>query len=175
MRFVGLCAAALCLASCGEYVSSNAIAPSLRQVIDAPPPGSDPNVCWSKTVSPALIETVTRKVLIQPAQVSSDGRIQAPPIYRDETRQEVVRPRREQWFEIPCATDLTPEFVSSVQRALQARSYYAGPITGLMDTRTRRAVKRYQVDQGLESGVLSVAAARQLGLWAVERDAPDDT
>lgn len=175
MKTIGLMLAALCVASCGEYVSSNAISPNLRQVIDAPPPGADPNACWSKTVSPAVIETVTRKVLIQPAQVSSDGRIQSPPIYRDETRQEVVKPRQEQWFEIPCAEDLTPEFMASVQRALLARSYYTGPVTGMMDMRTRRAVKRYQVDQGLESSVLSIAAARQLGLWTVERDAPDET
>ena len=172
MKQISLVAAALCVAGCSETVSSNIVEPKLTQVIDAPPPGADPGACWGKTVSPATIETVTQKVLVQPAQISSDGRIQAPPVYRDETRQEVVVPRQEQWFQVPCAADLTPEFVGSVQRALQARDYYMGPITGEMDARTRRAVRAFQVDQGLDSGVLTVEAARQLGLWAVERAAP---
>lgn len=175
MKQISLLVAALAVAGCSEVVSSNIVEPQLTQVIDAPPPGADPEACWGKTVSPATIETVSQKVLVQPAQISSDGRIQAPPVYRDETRQEVVVPRREQWFEVPCAQDLTPEFVSSVQRALQARNYYLGPITGNLDMRTRRAVRAYQVDQGLDSGVLTVAAARQLGLWALERPSPDGT
>lgn len=161
--------AALCVAACdAQLVTSNAVGPQLTQVIDAPPPGADPAACWGKTVSKATIETVNNKILIQPAQVSSDGRIQAPPVYRNETRQEVIVPRQERWFETPCAADLTPEFIASVQRALLARDYYAGPISGVMDMRTRRAVRRYQVSQGLDSSILSIAAARKLGLWAID-------
>jgi peptidoglycan hydrolase-like protein with peptidoglycan-binding domain len=65
---------------------------------------------------------------------------------------------------------MTPELVASLQRALLARGYYRGQTTGELDARTLRAVKAYQVDQGLESKILSVAALRSLGLWAVERD-----
>lgn len=172
MRFFLPVAAIAALSACNEVVSSNIVEPRLTQVIDAPPPGADPAACWGKTVSPATIEAVTKKVLVQPAQVSSDGRIQAPPVYRDETRQEVIVPRREQWFQVPCAADLTPEFISSVQRALAARQYYSGQITGALDARTRRAIRRYQVDQGLDSGMLTVAAARQLGLWTIDLTAP---
>ncbi len=172
MRYFFLLATLGVVAACNDAVSSNIIEPRLTQVIDAPPPGADPNACWGKTVSPATIEAVTKKILVQPAQVSSDGRIQSPPVYRDETRQEVIVPRRERWFQVPCAKDLTPEFISSVQRALQARNYYSGPITGEMDTRTRRAIRRFQVDQDLDSGMLSVAAARQLGLWTIELAEP---
>ena len=159
------------LAACdAQLVTSNAT-PQLRQVVGAPPPGADPTACWGKVSTPATIETVTRRILVQPAQVSTDGRVQAPPVYKDETRQEVIVPRRETWFETPCPRDLTPEFVSSLQRALLARNYYNGPVTGMLDARTRRAVKRYQVDQGLDSAILSIAAARKLGLWAVEIEA----
>jgi hypothetical protein len=114
-----------------------------------------------------VVETVTRKVLLQPAQISSDGRVQAAPIYKDETHQDVVKPRRDTWYEVPCAADLTPEFNASLQRALEARGYYRGPITGEMDGATQNAVHRYQRDEGLNSKTLSVAAARKLGLIAV--------
>lgn len=133
------------------------------------PPGAAPNSCWGKVVSPAVVETITRKVLVQPAQISSDGRVQAAPIYKEETKAEVITPRLATWYEIPCADQLTPEFVASLQRALAARGYYRDQVTGNMDLRTRDAVRRYQKDQGLEQKVLTVAGARTLGLIAVER------
>jgi peptidoglycan hydrolase-like protein with peptidoglycan-binding domain len=40
-----------------------------------------------------------------------------------------------------------------------------------MDARTRAAVRAYQKPEGLDSGILSLAAARRLGLVAVERPA----
>ena len=70
---------------------------------------------------------------------------------------------------------MTPEFVASVQRALQARDLYYGPINGVMDTDTKRAVQIYQFDQGLDTDILSVSAARSLGLWALERPGPAPT
>jgi peptidoglycan hydrolase-like protein with peptidoglycan-binding domain len=51
-----------------------------------------------------------------------------------------------------------------LQRALRARALYRGEISGVMDARTRAAVRRLQEPQGLDSGILSLAAARQLGL-----------
>ncbi|MEP5631826.1 MAG: peptidoglycan-binding domain-containing protein [Tateyamaria sp.] len=161
--------AALFLTACAEngtVTSANNVDPiSLATA----PPGAAPGSCWGKTSSPAIVETVTRKVLVQPAQVSSDGRVQAPPIYKEETKAEVITPRKNAWFEIPCAEQLTPDFVSSLQRALQARGYHRGKVTGEMDARTRDAVRRYQKDQGLKQKVLTVAGARTLGLIAVER------
>ncbi|MFL4471908.1 peptidoglycan-binding domain-containing protein [Tateyamaria armeniaca] len=164
--FIPALAAVVFVTACAEnavVTSSNIDPVSLA----TSPPGAAPGTCWGKTVSPAVVETVTRKVLLQPAQISSDGRVQAAPIYKDETRQEVVRPRQDTWYEVPCATDLTPEFISSVQRALAARGYYRGPVTGEMDTATKYAIQRYQRDEGLNSKTLSVAAARKLGLIAV--------
>ncbi|MEO0379743.1 MAG: peptidoglycan-binding domain-containing protein [Pseudomonadota bacterium] len=158
--------AALFVTACAEnavVTSSNVDPISLA----TSPPGAAPGTCWGKTVSPAVVQTVTRKVLLQPAQISSDGRVQAAPIYKDETRQEVVKPRQDTWYEVPCAAALTPEFVSSLQRALSARGYHRGPITGEMDKATEAAIQRYQRDEGLDSKTLSMAAARKLGLIAI--------
>ncbi|MCE8007928.1 MAG: hypothetical protein HEP69_13120 [Aestuariivita sp.] len=102
--------------------------------------------------------------MLQPAEVSTDGTVLQPAIYKTETRQAIVRERKETWFQTPCPTDMTPEFIRSVQRALAARDVYSGAISGEMDARTRAAVRRFQKPQGLDSGILSLAAARQLGL-----------
>ena len=78
----------------------------------------------------------------------------------------VVEERRELWFETPCRSEMTPEFVASLQRALKVRGHYQGPISGEMTARTRRAIRSFQKPQGLDSAILSKAAARQLGLVA---------
>ncbi|WP_372887797.1 peptidoglycan-binding protein [Shimia sp.] len=133
------------------------------------PPGAAPGTCWGRQVNPAVIETVTEQVLVQPAEVLADGTVISPAIYRSETLQRIVTERRETWFETPCDAVWTEEFTASLQRALQARGHYGGKITGLLDKRTRAAIRRYQAPQGLDSSILSLEAARQLGLVAVAR------
>lgn len=145
--------------------------PDVVQRLDTAPPGAAPGKCWGKDVSPAVVETVTEQIMLQPAEILSDGSIAEPAIYKTETHQRIVKERQETWFETPCPADLTPEFNASLQRALKARGHYAGPAHGQLDARTRAAIRTYQKAQGLDSGILSVAAARQLGLIAVPRDA----
>ena len=163
---VAALAALLALGACAE------IGTTTRSNIDpvslaSAPPGAAPGTCWDKTVNPAVVETQTRKIELQPAQISSDGRVQSPPIYKTETRQTVVEPRRENWFEVPCADQLTPDFIASLQRALAARGHYNGPPTGTIDLRTRQAIHRFQRSEGFDNPTLTVAAARKLGLIAV--------
>lgn len=134
------------------------------------PPGATPGICWGRDTTPAIYETVTEKILLQPAEIAVDGTIRSAPVYKDESQQRIVRERRDVWFQTPCAADLTPQFISSVQRALAARDYYSGPVTGALDARTRRAIRDYQSPQGLDSAILSTAAARQLGLVAIARE-----
>jgi len=144
--------------------------PELQRSIAEAPPGAAPGSCWGKSVSPAVVETVTDQIVLQPAQIDTSGNILSPAIYKTETRQAIVRERRETWFETPCDAALTPDFIATLQRALLARGLYRGSVSGQMDGRTRAAVRRYQKPQGLDSGILSLAAARQLGLVALERD-----
>lgn len=142
--------------------------PEVTRRVQEAPPGAPPGTCWGKHVSPAVIETVTEQVLLQPAEVHADGTVTKPAIYKTETVQKIVRERKETWFETPCDRDLTPDFLASLQRALAVRGLYKGPVTGQMDARTRAAVRRYQKPQGLDSGILSLAAARRLGLAVVD-------
>lgn len=135
------------------------------------PAGAPIGTCWGKTVSPAVVETVTRQEQIKPAVVNPDGTIGVLPEYRSTTRQEIVTPRIDNWFETPCPDVLTPQFISSLQRALFARGLYAGSISGTLNTDTRAAVQRVQQARGLDSPVLSLETARMLGLVAVPRSA----
>jgi len=144
--------------------------PSVTRLNQIAPPGAEPGSCWGKEDTPAIIETVTHQVLLQPAQVLADGTVLEPGVYKTETLQAIVRERHETWFQRPCAVMMTSEFIGSLQRALKARNLYQGRINGEMDARTRAGVRRFQKPLGLDSGILSLAAARKLGLVAVKAD-----
>lgn len=133
------------------------------------PPGAPKGTCWGKIPTPAVIETVTEQVLVTPAKTNPDGSIAALPVYETQSRQQIVTPRTDRWFEIPCPPAFTVEFVSTLQRALQVRGLYDGAITGDLDAPTRRAVLAVQSADGLHSDVLSIETARMLGIVAVPR------
>ena len=133
------------------------------------PAGASAGTCWGKIPTPAVIETVSEQVLVSPGKTNPDGTIATLPVYRTEQRQQIVTPRTDRWFEIPCPPDFTVEFVSTLQRALQARGLYDGAINGNLDAATRRAVLAVQTQAGLPSDVLSIATARELGIVAVAR------
>ena len=134
------------------------------------PPGAPAGTCWGKIVSPALIETVTEQVLVEPARLSTDGTEASAAIYRTETRQRIVTEREVTWFQTPCPADMTAEAIATLQRALAVRGFYSGPGTGQIDIPTSAAVGLYQATTGLQSRVLSLSAARALGVLAVPMD-----
>ena len=134
------------------------------------PVETDPNACYSRDVTPAVVETVTEQVLVQPPEIASDGRVLRPAAYRTITEARIVQNRREIWFETLCPGEMTPQFVASLQRALAARGLYQGDVTSEMNDETHRAVRRFQRPEGLHSGVLSIAAAKRLGLAVYKRE-----
>lgn len=147
-----------------------ALEPGVLEATRNGPEGAPPGSCWGRTVSPAVFETITEQVQVEPAKINPDGTIAKPPVYRSETRQQIDTPRRDNWFATPCPEVLTTEFVASLQRALSARGLYQGPANGVMNAETRSAVQTLQQPTGPDSGVLSLDAARRLGLIAVDRE-----
>ncbi len=71
-------------------------------------------------------------------------------------------------FRVPCPELMGVEFVQSLQRALMARGYHDGPVTGTADAQTRAAVQGFQRDNGFNSPILTLETAQRLGLVPVE-------
>jgi hypothetical protein len=124
--------------------------------------------CWATVVTPAVYEHVMGEVQVVQAEIAPDGTVLRPPVYRKGPVPRLVRPRGELKFEAPCPHQMTHEFISSVQRALAARGYFSGNVTGEMDPPTTAAIRKYQVERGVESAQLSLETARALGLIAVD-------
>ena len=93
-RNLPLIAVALCTLVGCDMPNIGPSSPRSLQIIGFAPDGSAADTCWGKTISPAIIETVRCEVLLQPAQVSTDGRIQQPAVYKKEDLQEIVQQRR---------------------------------------------------------------------------------
>ncbi len=129
------------------------------------PPDADPTSCYGRELTPAVVETVTEQLLVEPEQLDRNGNVRRPAVFVTATEQRIVEERTETWFETPCSMHAEdPDYIATLQRALEARGHYSGPISGVLDQTTVEAVRVYQAPQGLNSGVLSLAAARQLGL-----------
>ncbi|WP_425038402.1 peptidoglycan-binding domain-containing protein [Primorskyibacter sp. S187A] len=159
-----LSACAFVLSGCMQNYDEPARFTALEVSRIAPPPGAPADSCWAQDVTPAVIETVTAQVIVSPAQYDETGQIIRPASYATETRQEIVEPRREIIFETVCATEMTPQFIASLQRALQARAIYLHEITGTFDPQTDAALRLYQRTQGRETGLLTIETAREFGL-----------
>lgn len=70
-------------------------------------------------------------------------------------------------FRVPCPEQINKSFLQTLQRALAARDYYSGPVSGLVDPETSMAVRNYQKDNGFDSPILSLKTAQDLGLLAI--------
>ncbi|MCC1493167.1 peptidoglycan-binding protein [Cognatishimia sp. F0-27] len=89
-------------------------------------------------------------------------------MYRKTLVPKIIEPSKALRFETPCPSVWTEDFIATLQRALLARGYFNGIVSGRMDDATRAAVRRYQTEQGLESATLSLDTARTLGLVAID-------
>lgn len=128
-----------------------------------PPPGPD-GTCWAHDQIPAVYETTTEQSLVTAETRDAAGKLLTPAAYKSVARLRVLQDRRDIWFTAPCPEEITPGFLATLQRALKARGYYTADLTGEMDATTTEALRRYQADHGLDSPLLSQAAARQLGV-----------
>lgn len=129
------------------------------------PPGPGDSGCFAEQSRPAVVETVTEQVLVQPEMRDpSTGEVTRPAAYRTTSHAKIVQGAAKMWFPAPCSEAMTPEFVASLQRALQVRGLYTGAVTGTLDESTHKAIRAYQRPRGLFSATLSTRAAQELGL-----------
>jgi len=160
----------LVLIGCGPMV-----APDVKRFLEPElsvsdrPPDAAPGACYSRDMTPAIIETITEQQVVQPPEIADDGTVLTPGAYRTVTEARIVQDRRDIWFETLCPADMTPQFIASLQRALAARGLYEDAITAEMNIETQLAIRRFQRPEGLHSAVLSVAAAKRLGLAVYDR------
>lgn len=120
------------------------------------PVASQSEGCWATDQVPAVMQTVYDQDPTTGAQVPRDV---------------IAQPAETRLFAVPCPDQMTPDLMASLQRALSARGFYAGPVTSVYDDETAQAVRQFQATQGLNSARLSLEGAQILGLIALPRHA----
>jgi hypothetical protein len=126
--------------------------------------------CFAKDTAPAVIETVTLQEIELPELRDANGTVTRPATFRTITRQQIVRERAEIRFETVCPQNYSVDLVATLQRALTARGFYAGQISGTLDLQTGAAIQQFQRVSGLDTPLLALATARQLGLVAFSKE-----
>ncbi|WP_069299647.1 peptidoglycan-binding domain-containing protein [Neptunicoccus sediminis] len=162
--------ATLALLTCGTSAHAGQIVSRLTHPDHAKlPENAGPTDCFGHEFTPAVIETITEKIPLKPARLAVDLETGETTVIRKATfktmtMQRIVTPRNEQWFPAVCPHKYTEDFVQSLQRALQARGFYSGALTGWMDEETKIAVKLYQRKLDLDSPIVAKATAEEFGL-----------
>lgn len=131
---------------------------------------------------PAVYGTVQRQVLLKPAEVREvetpaeyktirtqllvtppeEKRIPVPAEYQTVTSQVLVSEGKAEWKSILCQTNTTPAVVQEIQRALAARNFYRGKITGTINRETSAAITAFQQANGLATGGLTIETVEKL-------------
>ncbi len=125
--------------------------------------------CLTRMDPTTETQIVTELVEVQPAVKDENGVVITPAIFRNVTGPKTVPVAEGAQFETVCPQVYTPEFVATLQRALIVRRAYDGEVTGLMDAPTSLALQQFQRGSGINSPLLSMRVARELGIVAVPR------
>jgi hypothetical protein len=172
MLFRFLVALVMALTACSQpQVTAPVMQGQIPVQTKAPAP-QDKGLCWGQDVTPAIIETVTEQILLSEEQRDVAGMMIRPASYRSNTQHRMLQDTRRVWFRTPCAETLTVRFIATLQRALKARGFYTAAVTGERSIETAEAIRRFQAQRGLDSTVLSLSAAQELGLLATNLGDP---
>jgi hypothetical protein len=137
-----------------------------------------------KKIIPGKTQTVIRKVLLEPAQVI---RKEVPAVYEsikltrvEQAVRVVATPGTEQSQSLPssrkiqaerflkmpalCEDNLDAAEITQLQETLQQHGYFQGKLDGVLGTDTRTALTRFQQDNQLAAGAITLQTLQKLKL-----------
>ncbi len=112
-------------------------------------------------VIPATYEMVKVRKLVKPAE---QKRIEIPAVIETVAKKVKVSDERLEWRSVLCETNMTPQIMTDLQKALKAAGFNPGPIDGEIGAQTLRAVDDYQRAKGMERGGLTMTTLKALGV-----------
>ncbi len=133
---------------------------------------------------PAVYKTVRKRVLKTPATTRTveipaeyktvkvqklasspkERTVQIPAEYTTVTKRSLVTDGKVEWTEILCQTNMSPNAVTQVQRALSKAGFNPGTIDGVIGPDTMNALRSFQRAKGLASGALTMDTLKALNV-----------
>ena len=118
--------------------------------------------CTVSRVIPAVYKKVPTTVLVSPETTKT---VSIPAKYRYIDKKVKVRDSELKWLPVLCETNFTRPRIMMVQRALKNAGFNPGPIDGIIGSKTKSAMRRFQKARGLASGALTLETLRALGVY----------
>ncbi|SFV51181.1 hypothetical protein MNB_SV-12-722 [hydrothermal vent metagenome] len=130
----------------------------------------------SKKIKKVLLETpATTKEVEIPAtfktvkvqKMISDVKEIKVPIkaeYKIVQKRKKISSSTQGWKRILCQTNMNQQVILKIQNALKDKGYNAGKIDGVLGGDTRRAIDKYQRDNGLATGGITYETLNSLGI-----------
>ena len=125
--------------------------------------------CYFEKITPAEISTQVEPRFVQSEKRNTTGHLVSPAQYEITRTQTIIKPRSVTKIDAVCPEDMTPEFITSLQRAFQARELFSSTLTASMDMSTRRAILNFQTVRGVSSETVTKATAQALGLVVIDQ------
>ena len=116
--------------------------------------GSQPKpdtFCEQSFIKPTIYTTKLEKQCIKDHTFDFNGTLLSPAAYQTEAVDQISEKKQTVSFRAICENDLTAEFILGLEQGLSARGFFDDRLTGSMDTETRRAIKAFQLEQGVLS------------------------
>ncbi|MCD8533918.1 MAG: peptidoglycan-binding protein [Verrucomicrobia bacterium] len=110
---------------------------------------------------PAEYGTIRRSVLVTPAQTRM---IPTEAKYDTVQKQVRVSGGTQEWRQILCETNVTPEVVARIQQALASKGLNPGAINGQLSPETLAAVREFQIKSNLATGGVTYETLQRLGI-----------
>jgi len=71
---------------------------------------------------------------------------------------------RIEWQPVLCEVNMSKDIIASLQKALSKRGYAPGPIDGVVGRGTLNAIRKYQADNKMADGGLTIETLKKLGV-----------
>ena len=125
-----------------------------KQVIDAPATVKEEKV-------PAQYKTVKVRNVSAEAE---EKRTLIPAVFSTVEKREKKSSERLEWRRVLCETNMTRDTNKQIQQVLKDSGYYNGPIDGSIGRGTLLSVEKYQKDNDLPTGGLTIQMLEKMGI-----------
>ncbi|HHD80468.1 MAG TPA: peptidoglycan-binding protein, partial [Campylobacterales bacterium] len=120
------------------------------------------NPSKTKTVTiPATYKTIKVTKIVHPEKTK---KIVIPATYKNITKEVLVSPQQVKWMPVLCKSSMTIDTISKIQQAL-TNAGFETPVTGTLDSATKKSVKEYQAKKGLTISGLTIETIKSLGVF----------
>jgi len=109
----------------------------------------------------AVYKDVSTKTLVSNAVINKTP---IPAENQSFTKTTKVSDARLEWRPVMCETNLNPEIISSIQKALDERGYKTGETIGKIDEGMFSSIEQFQKDENLAQGGLTLTTIKALGI-----------